>query len=149
MKLFPQKYMKQIATLGSVGYLPAPGTMGTIATLPFVYLISLLSLPQQICIIITMTVFSFFVINRALQSFQGVDPSQIILDEFIGCLVTFIGINFNIASMIAGFLLFRLFDILKPLGIKKIEKLPGAWGVLLDDCAAGLLANILLWCLMQ
>lgn len=149
MKIFPQKYMKQIATLGPVGYLSAPGTMGTLAALPFVYCFSWLLLPEQVFIIIIAATVSLFVIDRGLQSFHDTDPSHIVLDEFVGCLVTFVGINFNLASTIAGFLLFRLFDILKPLGIKKIEKLPGAWGVLLDDCAAGLLANILLWCLMR
>jgi len=149
MKFFSQKYMKQIATLGPIGYLPAPGTMGTLAALPFVYFISLLSLPHQACIILVTSIVSLFIIDKALKSFNNVDPSQIVVDEFVGCLVTFAGIQFDLSSVLAGFLLFRLFDILKPLGIKKIEKLPGAWGVLLDDYAAGTLASILLWCLMR
>ena len=91
-----------------------------------------------------MTILSFFVIQRALTFFKIVDPSQIILDEVVGCFLTFVGLAFSWQSLLAGFLLFRLFDIFKPFGIKRLEQLPGAWGVLLDDCAAGLLANIIL-----
>ena len=143
------KIIKDLATLGRIGSLPAPGTMGTLAALPFVYFISLLSLPYQICAILFTSTISLFIIDKALESFSDVDPSQIVLDEFVGCLVTFVGIQFDLSSVLAGFLLFRLFDIVKPLGIKKIEKLPGAWGVLLDDYAAGSLASLLLWCLMR
>lgn len=149
MKDSTRKIIKDLATLGRIGSLPAPGTMGTLAALPFVYFISFLSLPHQACIILLISILSLFIIDKALESFSDVDPSQIVLDEFVGCLVTFAGIQFDISSVIAGFLLFRLFDIIKPLGIKKIEKLPGAWGVLLDDYAAGTLASVLLWCLMR
>ena len=96
----------------------------------------------------TVSIFSFFIIQQALTFFKVADPSYIILDEVIGCLITFIGIPVCGLSLFAGFLLFRMFDILKPFGIQRVEKLPGAWGVLLDDCVAGLFANILLLCLM-
>ena len=135
---------KFIATLGPIGYLPAPGTMGTLATLPCIYFISLLSLETQFLAIVFVSILSFFVIQRALTFFKIVDPSQIILDEVVGCFLTFVGLAFSWQSLLAGFLLFRLFDIFKPFGIKRLEQLPGAWGVLLDDCAAGLLANIIL-----
>jgi len=143
------KIMKHIATLGPIGYLPAPGTMGTLAALPCAYIISLLSLPQQICTIIGLFFCALFIINRALKSFNDVDPSQVVLDEVVGCCITFTGIYFQSSSVIAGFIIFRLLDILKPFGIKKIEKIPGAWGVLLDDCVAGLFANIILWYCMS
>ena len=141
-----KQFAKSIATLGPIGYLPAPGTMGTLATLPLVYGLSMLSLENQFLAIASLSFISFFIIRQALTFFQVADPSQIILDEVIGCLITFIGIACTWQSLFVGFLLFRMFDILKPFGIKRIEKLPGAWGVLLDDCVAGLFANILLLC---
>ena len=135
---------KSIATLGFFGYLPAPGTMGTIVTLPLAYGLSFLTLPHQAAVILIASCVSYFVIKGALQSFTTSDPSQIILDELIGTLVTFYGIQYNPTNFVVGFILFRLFDIFKPLGIKYLEKLPGAWGVLLDDVAAGVFANLIL-----
>lgn len=142
------KLCKFIATLGPVGYLPAPGTMGTLATLPLVYLLSSLFILDQCLFVLLFTFISYFIIKNSLPYFSVSDPSYIILDEVVGCLITFIGIDLSWQSLLAGFLLFRLFDILKPFGIKRVEKIPGAWGVLLDDCAAGLLANIILWVLL-
>ena len=142
------KLCKFIATLGLVGYLPAPGTMGTLVTLPLVYLLSSLFILDQCILILLFTCVSYFIIKNALPYFSSSDPSHIILDEVIGCLITFIGINFYWQSLLAGFLLFRLFDIVKPFGIKRVEKISGAWGVLLDDCSAGLLANIVLYILV-
>ncbi len=143
-----RRIAKYIATLGPIGYLPAPGTMGTLVTLPLVYCLSILSLEIQFLAIVSLSIISFFIIRQALTFFKVLDPSHIILDEVIGCLITFIGITCNWTSVFAGFLLFRMFDILKPFGIKRVEKFRGAWGVLLDDCVAGLFANILLLCLM-
>jgi len=142
------KLCKYIATLGPVGYLPAPGTMGTLATLPLVYFLSSLFIFDQCLFILLFTCISYFIIKNALQYFLVTDPSEIILDEVVGCLITFIGINFSWQSLFAGFVLFRLFDILKPFGIQRLEKIPGACGILLDDCAAGLLANIILYFLI-
>jgi phosphatidylglycerophosphatase A len=88
---------------------------------------------------------SVYVINRALEHFKGYhDPSQIVLDEVIGCLVTFYAVPLNWYSLLAGFLLFRFFDITKWFGIAHAEHLVGAWGVLMDDVLAGVLANVVL-----
>ncbi|WP_162801786.1 phosphatidylglycerophosphatase A family protein [Candidatus Chromulinivorax destructor] len=138
------KLCTYIATLGPVGYLPAPGTMGSLATLPLVYAISSLFMLDQCIFILFFSIISYFAIKKALPYFVSHDPSHIILDEVIGCLVTFIGIDFSCQSLVVGFFLFRLFDILKPFGIKNIEKIGGAWGVILDDVIAGLFANIIL-----
>ncbi|MBW8017275.1 MAG: phosphatidylglycerophosphatase A [Planctomycetes bacterium] len=77
------------------------------------------------------------------------DPGEIVADEFAGQSVTFIGAYASgykeIAIVaVAGFLLFRLFDILKPWPIRKLEKLPDGWGVLADDLLAGVFAGIVL-----
>ncbi len=77
------------------------------------------------------------------------DPGEIVADEFAGQSVTFIGAYASgyqeIAIVaVAGFLLFRLFDIFKPWPIRKLEKLPDGWGVLADDILAGVFAGIVL-----
>ena len=143
-----KRIAKFIATLGPIGYLSAPGTMGTIATLPLVYWLSTVSFAHQCAAILLLIVVSFFIIQQALTSFKVADPSHIILDEVVGCFITFIGIPICGPTLFAGFILFRLFDILKPFGIKRLERLSGARGVLIDDCVAGLLANIVLHYLM-
>jgi phosphatidylglycerophosphatase A len=138
------KIIVSIATLGSLGYLPAPGTMGTVFTLPFIAVFSQWTMSGQAQCMGILFLCSYFVIKKALPFFATSDPSQIILDEVVGCVVTFFAIPFSLTAVITGFVLFRQFDIFKPLGIKYVEKLPGAWGILLDDVVAGLCANIIL-----
>ena len=139
-----EKIITSIATLGRIGYLPAPGTMGTLVAMPAVFGLTLLCLSWQAAIILLAGCISYFVIAKALKKFTTSDPSQIILDEVVGCLVTFFAIPFSWYAWLAGFVLFRLFDIFKPCGIKQVEKLSGALGVLLDDVVAGLFANLIL-----
>lgn len=91
-----------------------------------------------------MFVIALPIIHEALKHFQSPDPALICLDEVVGMWVTLCMVQLSWFSILLGFALFRFFDIVKPLGIKRIEQLPGAFGVLLDDVAAGLLANIFL-----
>jgi len=139
-----QRLSKQLATIGCIGYLKAPGTMGSLAALPLVYFFSTMQIFQLTVSMIIMLVCSLIIVHKALPAFQESDPSQIIIDEVVGCCVTFYGVSLNLYTIIVGFLLFRFFDIFKPLGIKKIEKLPGAFGVIADDFVAGIFANLLL-----
>lgn len=135
----------RVATLGPIGYMYAPGTVATFITMPFAYAMAT-SMPSCLYAlgIILFIVISYFIINRALDFFKGdQDPSQIVLDEFLGCLVTFYAVPINAITLIAGFALFRLFDITKWFGISKAERLIGALGVIADDFLAGILANIL------
>lgn len=143
------KVAKCIATLGPIGYLQAPGTMGTISALPLAYGLSYLSLPWQAAIIIVASCVSYYIIREALKSFSTQDPSHIILDEVIGTLVTFFAIAYSPIAIFMGFVLFRLFDIFKPCGIRYFEKIPGSMGVLLDDVIAGIFANIILRLLLS
>jgi len=75
------------------------------------------------------------------------DPGEVVADEFAGQAVTFMGIaaitpSQMIVAAVLGFLLFRLFDIVKPWPIRKLEVLPGGWGILADDLLAGVYAAI-------
>ncbi len=75
------------------------------------------------------------------------DPGEVVADEFAGQAVTFMGIaaitpSQMIVAAVLGFLLFRLFDIVKPWPIRKLEALPGGWGILADDLLAGVYAGI-------
>ncbi|GAB2538998.1 phosphatidylglycerophosphatase A family protein [Spirosoma aerophilum] len=74
----------------------------------------------------------------------GKDSYRVVIDEVAGMCLSLLFIPVNEKSLLAGLILFRLFDIFKPLGIRKLEKIRGGWGVMLDDLLAGLYTNILL-----
>ncbi|WP_448702407.1 phosphatidylglycerophosphatase A [Mucilaginibacter sp. AW1-3] len=79
-----------------------------------------------------------------VEPYWGKDSSKLVIDEVSGMLVTLIWLPHNVWLLLAGFVLFRFFDIVKPLGIRKLEDLPGGTGVMLDDVAAGIYGNIIL-----
>jgi len=137
------RFILNITTLGPIGYLPASGTIATILTLPIIYLFSFYKQTNYLILTLFFTVFAYFLIN-SIYKFLKKDPPEIVIDELIGCLFTFLAIKINFQTLLCGFILFRIFDITKPFGIKKIEKLNGASGILFDDITAGLISNFLL-----
>ncbi|MCK8494974.1 phosphatidylglycerophosphatase A [Spirosoma sp. RP8] len=74
----------------------------------------------------------------------GKDSYRVVIDEIAGMCLSLLFIPIHEKSLLAGLLLFRLFDISKPFGIRKLEKVSGGWGVMLDDLLAGLYTNLLL-----
>ena len=72
------------------------------------------------------------------------DPGEVVSDEVAGFMVTLYLLPFSWPFLAGGFVLFRLLDILKPFPIRRLERLPGGAGVVLDDVAAGILANLIL-----
>ena len=142
-----KRIFSSVATLGPIGYLVAPGTMGTLVTIPLVfYTHSLISnqISYGFFLIVSLWV-AFIVISHALDDFpKSKDPQQIILDELVGCLITFWAIPLSIASIAIGFSVFRILDILKIGYISSVEKMPRAWGIICDDALAALMTNILL-----
>lgn len=79
-----------------------------------------------------------------LEKIWGHDNNKIVIDEVAGMLITLLFIPVTLTYIITGFVLFRFFDIVKPLGIKKAEQLPGGCGVMADDVVAGVYAHLLL-----
>jgi phosphatidylglycerophosphatase A len=75
------------------------------------------------------------------------DPGRIVIDEYVGMLVTMAGHDLTLWSLVKGFILFRAFDILKPYPIRKLERLPGGYGIMADDLLAGIFASIALFLL--
>jgi len=78
----------------------------------------------------------------ALEKIHGEDPSLVVIDEVAGMLVTYLGVSTGLAGWVIGFFWFRFFDILKPLGVRRLEKLGGGGGlgIMADDIGAGVLA---------
>ncbi len=86
------------------------------------------------------------------EALWGKDPSVVVLDEMLGLWVALWAAPVEAQSWPIIFFLFRLFDVLKPLGIRWLERLPGGWGVMLDDVLAGVYASLIgraLWWLLQ
>lgn len=139
--------MKRIATLGSIGYLPASGSFATLATLPVVVIFKLagFSYRTELLCVLGATLALTLAVHFALYLFPFTnDPRQIVADEVAGCLWTFCGATLTVKKLIFGFLFFRIFDIIKPLGVRSCEKAPGAWGIMLDDVLAGAYASLCL-----
>ncbi len=125
-----------------LGFLPgAPATYSSFFALIFPLLIK--NHYFYLFFIIIYFFLSFLTINQ-LEKIWGKDNRRITADEVLGILITFLFLPINLKILILGFLLFRFYDIFKPPFIKKVEKITGALGVILDDLLAGALANITL-----
>lgn len=143
--------IKLLATWGGSGYAPvASGTFGTLAAIPFYLMLAKLSLPLYL---LTLTAFFFlscWVSGKAEVIFQEKDSGKIVIDEVVGYLVTMTAIPFDWRYMVAGFFLFRLFDIVKPPPASWFDrKLKNGYGVVLDDVAAGIYAWLSLFVLAR
>lgn len=121
----------------------APGTFGTLATLPILWLMLPLSLVWYIAITTAMAVVGIYLCGKTAQDSGVHDHGAIVWDEIVGYLITMIGVAISWQSLLVGFLLFRFFDILKPWPISFLDKhVHGGLGIMLDDVAAGLAALV-------
>lgn len=132
------------ATVGPVGYFPASGTAATAFTLVILTLIAPLDMLSYWILIVLFYSVAHYSIQKILSIYHDEDPSEIVIDEVIGSLVTFCALPLTPGVLILGFIFFRFFDITKFGPVGWMEKLPGASGILLDDVMAGLLSNMLL-----
>ncbi|MBA9076382.1 phosphatidylglycerophosphatase A family protein [Rufibacter quisquiliarum] len=74
----------------------------------------------------------------------GKDDKKVVVDEAAGMCTSLLFIPVTVPYLLAGLVLFRFFDIVKPLGIRRTERLPGGWGVMMDDALSGIYANVVL-----
>lgn len=141
-----RKLLSYLPTLGPIGYLPAPGTCATIAIMPLVILARMHTTHLEYFALCAFVFFAgIFLINKAHTFFDShKDPSCIVIDEMLGCMVTFFCVPMTLGILVLGFILFRVLDIFKLSFIKKCEDLPGAWGIMADDLVAGICANLIL-----
>lgn len=147
-RVLPGNVVIACATLGPLGRrLPAPGTWGSLAGL--LYFAVFWQRAGAGAVLLASAVGAYLAVafcGEAEVRLRKTDPGEIVLDEVVAIPLCFLGWRALTGAMpawgvfLAGFLLFRLFDILKPLGIRKLQTLPGGWGVVADDVAAALLA---------
>jgi len=133
-----------IATCGYLGYVPvAPGTFGSAAGLVVLAAVRWSGSPAlELTVIILLFAVGVWSANAAERHFGGVDPAPVILDEVVGMLITLAFLPVTITGAIVGFLLFRLFDVVKPWPANRLEALHGGLGVMADDAMAGVYGNV-------
>jgi len=135
-----------LATVAYCGYFPiAPGTVGSAAGLIVYALLRWTHAPpaELAAIALTMLVGSWAA-THAERFFGGIDPGPVVIDEVLGMLVTLAFIPVGVSGALAGFVLFRIFDVIKPYPANRLEKLHGGFGIMADDAMAGVYANIAL-----
>lgn len=133
-----------LATGCYIGYTPkAPGTAGSILGLCIIWGLADTSSLLYILLTVFLLILGIWVSGRA-EVYFGHDGGQIVIDEIIGVMVTFIWIPLNVYTLIIGFILFRIMDIVKPFPANRAQKLPGGVGVVADDVIAAVYAHILL-----
>ncbi|NOZ62835.1 MAG: phosphatidylglycerophosphatase A [Calditrichaeota bacterium] len=140
------------STFFGIGHSPfAPGTMGAIAaTIIYWYFLPSGGLVWFLALI-AITLIGVGLSSITEKEFQqksgdsnAHDPGIIVLDEVAGVLFALFGMGKQWPWVLAALILFRIFDILKPFPVKQFEKLPGGWGIMMDDVVAGIIANVIL-----
>ena len=130
-----------IATALGSGYAPlAPGTAGSLLA---VFLIYYIFPPSWILLISILLLFFLGVYTSGkLEKIHGEDPSLVVVDEVVGMAISLLFLPRNWQLFLLAFLLFRLFDIVKPAPINSSQKLRAGWGIMIDDVLAGIYALI-------
>jgi len=142
--------VKSIATVLGVGYLPvAPGTWATIVGVAIAYFLGDY-LPIYTILLLVLLVLGIMTTGVMEKLLDQKDPSVACIDEVVGVMIALWHVSPLIwPVMICGFFLFRAFDMFKIYPINKLEALPGGWGIMLDDCMAGVYTNIILHIAMR
>ena len=123
----------------------APGTAGTIAAIPFLYLMSFLNNTSYLIVLLIIIISGIWLCQKTSDDLGVHDHPGIVWDEFAGLFVTMVAAPFNWMTVVAGFVLFRLFDIWKPWPISFLDKkVSGGLGIMLDDIVAGVFAAVVL-----
>ncbi|MDR0974007.1 MAG: phosphatidylglycerophosphatase A [Prevotellaceae bacterium] len=135
---------KIIATGFGAGFCPvAPGTAGSLLAVAIWYVLSLFFPFDTLLLITGVLILVFTAVGiwsaSAVVPIWGEDPKKVVVDEMVGMWITLLGVvEGNLWYVLAAFILFRLFDIYKPAGIRKAEQLPSGFGIMFDDVFAGL-----------
>jgi phosphatidylglycerophosphatase A len=144
-----------IATFFGIGRLhPGPGTWGSAATVllwaALAYeLPTALRTPVACALALLVTLIGIPAATRVARASASKDPQFVVIDEGAGQLIALIAVPLAWKTFLAGFILFRAFDIIKPPPVRQLEKLPEGTGIVLDDVAAGILALVLMHLLLR
>lgn len=136
----------KIATVFGVGLIPkAPGTWGSLVTLPLALALMFLGPLVYMAVTLAMAIVAIVAAEEYEQQSKKHDSKEIVIDEVVGMLVTMTMLPLTWQSFVVGFILFRILDIWKPFPIRYFDrKVPGGFGVVMDDLVAGIIANVVL-----
>lgn len=138
-------FARVISTIFGIGYLPAfPGTVASAVTV-LIYYFFLHSFHwilyiSFLLLIFFLGVYSSYIIQK---DSDEEDPSKIVIDEVGGQMAALFLVPSRMLYLVLAFLIFRFIDIVKPFSLKKIELLPGGWGVMVDDLVAGIITALI------
>jgi phosphatidylglycerophosphatase A len=127
-----------------------PGTFGTLAALPLVVLLAAYShVYVYILVTVLASVIGIWICGKTADDMQVHDDSSIVWDEVAGMLITMVAVPISWQTLLAGFVLFRFFDIIKPWPISYLDKhVHGGFGIMVDDVLAGIFSLIVLHALL-
>lgn len=141
-----KSFLKLIATFFEIGKFPkAPGTMATLATIPVFMMMSQLMPITYMTLVLVIVIVGLFASQAYESDVVEHDSKEIVIDEVAGYLITMTLVPCNWKTILAGFILFRFFDILKPWPISYLDQnVKGGAGVMVDDIAAGIIGNMVM-----
>jgi len=137
--------VKLIASIGGIGYIKGGGSIAAAVWALVWYFLQAYNpnISFQIISLILITILGIWTGN-IVEKDWGKDSSKVVIDEVAGVALTLVYVPVTWYYVLIGWILFRFFDIAKPLGIRKMERFPKGWGVMADDLLAGLYSAIVL-----
>lgn len=149
-------YHQLIATGLGVGHFPyGPGTMGALLAILIWFPLTTIASYTTWVIITSFLVLTFTFLgawsSTIAEYYWGEDPSRVVIDEVVGQWIVLLAVPavYSWWHVLVAFILFRFFDIIKPLGVRKMEQFKGGWGIMADDILAGCYGAILLYLLNE
>lgn len=125
------------------GLLPVvPGTLGTVASVPLVLLLHVIGFWYQALAAVILIIVAIWASGKSRDLLGKDDPSVIVIDEVAGFVLTMCFLPISWISLASGFVMFRIFDIIKPYPVRDMERLAGGWGIVMDDVLAGIYAHL-------
>jgi phosphatidylglycerophosphatase A len=143
---FKDKAVIFLATGCFVGNVPvAPGTAGSLLGILACWVLSRIQLSLAALVVVVFIFLAMGIAAAAQNLMNRSDPGCIVIDEIAGMMIALLGLPFNWVIVAVGFIFFRILDVLKPFPIGRLEqRLSGGVGVVIDDVAAGIMANLAL-----
>jgi phosphatidylglycerophosphatase A len=135
-----------LATCGYIGFAPvAPGTFGSAAGVALFYLVRAAGVPwAEPALIVALFAAGVWAATAAEQQLGGTDPGPVVIDEVVGMLITLMWIPVTPLGAFAGFLVFRVLDVVKPWPSRRLESLHGGLGIMADDAMAAVYGHLLM-----
>ena len=141
-------FHKLFSTSLGIGYIgKGGGTVAAIACCICWYLAWAGTCPPLLVSVIITILITFIGVwsSSKVEPIWGKDPARVVIDEVAGMCISLLFLPVNVKYLFCALILFRFFDIVKPLFIRKVESLPAGWGIMMDDVLAGVYTNILLY----